>query len=103
MEFNSNVLITIILIALVAIIVAIIVSAINISMINAKLEKTIEVTVHHTLVDGGKYSYTECVYEYEGRRYITNFEPCTAGPGETLLVNIDKNGDIITGTEKYDN
>lgn len=66
-------------------------------------EKTVEVTVvgNPTNSPYSKYSYTECTFDYGGKRYMTDMRPCVAVVGEHLLVNITEKGSVITSTARY--
>lgn len=48
-----------------------------------------------------KYSYTECVFDYNGERHITNFRPCTAFVGEKLTVLVTSEGRVLDYSIQY--
>ena len=76
-------------------------NAISSHAAEAKLEKTIKVKVVGTMVYDES---TRCLYDYEGKRFRTyQSGGCTALVGDTLLVNIDKNGNIVENTIRYEN
>lgn len=62
-----------------------------------------EVTVIAQVVNSpySKYSYTECVFDYNGERHITNFRPCTAFVGEKLTVLVTSEGRVLDYSIQY--
>jgi hypothetical protein len=65
--------------------------------------ETKEVTIITQVVNSphSKYSYTECVFEYEGERHITDFRPCTAFVGEKLEIRVTPEGKILDQYTEY--
>lgn len=68
-----------------------------------KSSKVEEVTVIAQVVNSpySEVSYTECVFDYNGERHITDFRPCTAFVGEKLTVNVTPEGKILNQYTKY--
>ena len=65
--------------------------------------KVEEVTVIAQVVNSpySKVSYTECIFNYNGERHITDMRPCTAFVGEKLTVNVTPDGEILDQYTKY--